>query len=58
MTLWISDTLLQSVSRKSEAAVIAADDERIRATLAADIRALSALYAEDLVYVHASGVQG
>lgn len=37
--------------------VIAADDERIRATLAGDIEALRRLYAEDLVYVHASGVQ-
>lgn len=45
-------------TQDDEAAVIAADDERIRATLAADIRALSALYAEDLVYVHTSGVQG
>lgn len=39
------------------AAVIAADDERIRATLAADVDALRGLYAEDLVYVHASGAQ-
>ncbi len=39
------------------AAVVAADDERIRATLAGDIDALRGIYAEDLVYVHASGVQ-
>ena len=45
-------------TQDDEAAVIAADDERIRATLAADMQALSALYSEDLVYVHASGVQG
>ena len=44
-------------TRDDEAAVMAADDERIRATLAADMQALSALYSEDLVYVHASGIQ-
>lgn len=38
-------------------AVIAADDERIRTTLAGDIDALRGLYANGLVYVHASGVQ-
>ena len=43
--------------REDEAAVTAADDERIRSTLTADIDALRNLYTKDLVYVHASGIQ-
>jgi ketosteroid isomerase-like protein len=43
--------------REDETAVTAADDERIRSTLTADIDALRSLYTEDLVYVHASGIQ-
>lgn len=45
------------MSGADEAALCALDDERIRATLAADIKALSSVYADDLVYVHASGVE-
>ncbi|HSW17604.1 MAG TPA: nuclear transport factor 2 family protein [Ramlibacter sp.] len=46
-----------NASTHDAAAVIARDDERIRATLATDMAALQALYAPDLVYVHASGVK-
>lgn len=42
---------------QDQAAVEAADNERIRATLAGDMGSLKALYSEDLIYVHASGVQ-
>jgi ketosteroid isomerase-like protein len=49
-----SEQLRQS---QDQAAVEAADNERIRATLAGDMGSLKALYAEDLIYVHASGVK-
>ena len=48
---------MQSTHILDQAAVVAADNERIRATLATDIDALRVLYAEDLVYVHASGMK-
>lgn len=48
---------MQSNQTHDQAAVEAADNERIRATLATDIGALTTLYSEDLVYVHASGVK-
>lgn len=48
---------MQSTHTLDQAAVVAADNERVRATLATDIDALRVLYAEDLIYVHASGIK-
>jgi ketosteroid isomerase-like protein len=43
------------MSEDAKAAVIALEKQRTAATVAVDIAALSAIYADDLVYVHSSG---
>jgi len=42
---------------QDQATIEAADNERIRATLTGDMESLKTLYAEDLIYIHASGVK-